>query len=67
MEKSLASHRISKFLLQSGVYMTEVITSLDFISSNAYLHASSKSNLASFSSSLHSGLAIIEKSLINLT
>ena len=35
-----------------------VVTNLDLISSNAALHNSSKSNLASFSSNLHNGLEI---------
>ena len=66
MEKSLASHMISKLLFQFGVAMTRAITSLALISSNAFLHASSKSNFMSFSNRLHSGLAMLEKSLINL-
>ena len=50
--KSLASHIISNSLFQSGVTKMEAITNLDFISSNAALQDSSKSNFASFSSSL---------------
>ena len=46
--------------------MTRAITNLDLISSNAYLHNSSKSNFASFSNSLHNDLEIFEKSFINL-
>ena len=42
------------------------ITKLDFISSNADLHESLNSNLASFSSSLHNGLEILKKSFINI-
>ena len=41
-------------------------TNLDLISLNADLHDSSKSNFASFSSSLHNGPEIFEKSLMNL-
>ena len=40
-------------------------TNLDLISSNADLHDSLKSNFTSFSSSLHNGLEIFEKSLMN--
>ena len=57
---------ISKSLFQSGVAMIGAITNLNFISSNADLHDSSKSNLTSFSSSLHNGLQIFENSFINL-
>ena len=46
--------------------MMGAITNLDFISLNANKQESSNSNLASFSSSLHNGLEIFEKSLINL-
>ena len=60
--KSLASHMISNILFPSGVAMTQDITSLAFISSNANLHASSKSNFVSFSNNLHNGLANLEKS-----
>ena len=41
-------------------------TNLDLISSNADLHDSSKSNFASFSNSLHNGLEIFEKYLMNI-
>ena len=43
-----------------------VVTNLDLTSSNADLHDSSKSNFVSFSSSLHNGLEIVEKSFMNL-
>ena len=46
--------------------MMGAITNLDLISSNADLYDLSKSNFASFSNSLHNGLEIFEKSLINL-
>ena len=46
--------------------MMGVVTNRDLISSNADLQDSSKSNFASFSSSLHSGLENFEKSLMNL-
>ena len=46
--------------------MMGVVTNLDFISSNTNLQESSNSNLASFSSRLHNGLEIFEKSFINL-
>ena len=62
MAKSLVFHMISKLLFQYGVAMTGAITSLALISSNAVLHASSKSNFVSFCSRLHSSLAILEKS-----
>ena len=42
------------------------VTNLDLISSNAALHNSSKSNFASFSSNLHNGLEIFQKSFMNL-
>ena len=42
------------------------VINLDLVSLNANLHDSSKSNFASFSSSLHNGLEIFEKSLMNL-
>ena len=42
------------------------VTNMDLISLNAYMHDSLKSNFASFSSSLHNGLEIFEKSLMNL-
>ena len=64
--KSLASHMISNSLFQSGFSMMGASTSLDFISSNAFFKDSSNYNLIYFSSNLHSGLAIFEKSLINL-
>ena len=41
-------------------------TIMDFISSNVNMDDSSNSNLASFSSSLHNGLEIFEKSFIKL-
>ena len=43
-----------------------VVTNMDLISSNTTLHASSKSNRASFSSNLHNGLEIFEKSFMNI-
>ena len=46
--------------------MIGAVTNLDLISSNADMHDSSKSNFASFSSSLHNGLEIFEKSFMNL-
>ena len=46
--------------------MMSTITSLDLISSNSALHNSSKSNFSSFSSNLHNGLEIFEKSFMNL-
>ena len=46
--------------------MMGAITNLDLISSNANLHDSSKSKFAFFSSSLHNGLEIFEKSFMNL-
>ena len=46
--------------------MMGVVTNLDFISSNAALHNSSKSKFAYFSSNLHNGLEIFEKSFMNL-
>ena len=46
--------------------MMGAVTNLDLISSNVALHDSSKSNFASFSSSLHNGLEIFEKSFMNL-
>ena len=46
--------------------MMGAIINLDFISSNAALHDSSKSNFATFSKSLHNGLEIFEKSFMNL-
>ena len=46
--------------------MMGAVTNLDLISTNADLHDSAKSNLASFSSSLHNGLETFEKSLMNL-
>ena len=64
--KSLALHIISNSLFQSGVTMMGAVTNMDLISSNAALHDSSKSNFAFFSSNLHDGLEIFEKSLINL-
>ena len=64
--KSLASHMISNSLFQSGFAMMGASTSLDLISSKELWQDSSKLNLVSFSSNLHSGLAIFEKSLINL-
>ena len=42
------------------------ITNLALISSNEKFHVSSNSNFASFSSCLHNGLAIFEKSWMNL-
>ena len=42
------------------------VTNLDLITLNVALHNSSKSNLASFSSNLHNGLEIFEKSFMNL-
>ena len=39
---------------------------MSLISSQAYLHFSSNSNFVSFSSNLHSGLDIFEKSFMNL-
>ena len=46
--------------------MMGAVTNLNLISSNAYLHDSSKSKFAYFSNNLHNGLEIFEKSLINL-
>ena len=46
--------------------MMGVVTKLDLISSTADMHDSSKLNFASFSSSLHNGLKIFEKSFLNL-
>ena len=46
--------------------MMGAVTNLDLISSNANLHDSIKSNFASFSSNLHNGLEIFEKSFMNL-
>ena len=46
--------------------MMGVVTKLDLISSNADLHDSSKLNFASFFNSLHNGLEIFEKFLMNL-
>ena len=43
-----------------------VVTNLDLISSNADLHDSSKLNFATFSNSLHNGVAIFEKSFMDL-
>ena len=43
--------------------MMGAITNLDFISSNADLHDSSKSKFSSFSSSLHNGLEILRSPL----
>ena len=57
---------ISNSLFQYGVAMIETITNLNFISLNADKQELSNSNLVSFSNSLHSGLEIFEKSLINL-
>ena len=62
----LALHIISNSLFQSGLAMIGASTNLDLISSNEYWQDSSKLNLASFSNDLHNGLAIFEKSLINL-
>ena len=42
------------------------VPNLDLISSNADLHDSSKSKFASFSSCLHNGLEIFEKSFMNI-
>ena len=64
--KSLASHMISNSLFQSGFAMMGASTSLNLISSNAFWQDPSKWNLVSFYSNLHSGLAIFEKSMINL-
>ena len=64
--KSLASHMITNSLFQSGFAMMGASTSLNLISSNAFWKDSSKWNLVSFSSNLHSGQEIFEKSLINL-
>ena len=64
--KSLALHIISKSLFQSGITMMGAVTNLDLISSNAALHNSLKSKFASFSSNLHNGLEIFEKSFMNL-
>ena len=55
-----------KIIFQSGVNMMGAVTKLDLIFSNADLHDSSKLNFASFSSSLHNGLEIFEKSFMNL-
>ena len=66
MEKSLASHMISDSLFQSGVAMIRALISLSLISPKAHLHFSSNSNFVSFSSNLHSGLDIFEKSFMNL-
>ena len=66
IEKSLASHMISNSLFQFGFAMMGASTSLDLISSKEFWQDSSKLNLVSFSSNLHSGLQIFEKSLINL-
>ena len=63
--KSLASHIISKSLFQLGITMIGVVSNLDLISSNADLHDSPKSYFTSFSSSLHNGLEIFEKSFVN--
>ena len=46
--------------------MIGAVTNLDLISLNADLHDSLKSNFAYFSSSIHNGLEIFEKSLMNL-
>ena len=59
---SLASHIISNSLFQSGIAMMGAIINLALIFSNAELHALSNSNFASFTSSLHNGLEIFEKS-----
>ena len=64
--KSLASHMISNSMFQSSFAMMGASTSLNLISSKASWQDSSKQNLLSFSSNLHSGLAIFEKSQINL-
>ena len=40
------------------------VINLDLISLNAYLHDSSKSNFAFFSTTLYNGLEIFEKSLM---
>ena len=42
------------------------VTNPDLISSNADLHDSSKSKFVSFSSYLHNGLEIFEKSFMDL-
>ena len=64
--KSLASHIISKSLFHSGITVMGAVTNLDLISSNVALPNSSKSKFASFSSSLHNGMEIFEKSFMNL-
>ena len=46
--------------------MMGAVTNLDLISSNVVLHNSSKSNFEFFSSNLHNGLEIFEKSFMNL-
>ena len=66
IEKSLASHMISNSLFQSGFAMMGASTSLDLISSKEFWQNSSKLNLVSFSSNLHSSLANFEKYMINL-
>ena len=47
-------------------YHDGAITNMDLISLNADLHAPSNSKIASFSSSLHNGFELFEKSLMNL-
>ena len=64
--KSLPSHMISNSLFQSGFALMRASTNLDLISSKEFWQDSLKLNLVSFSSNLHRGLAIFEKSLINL-
>ena len=56
--KSLASHMISNSLFQFGFAIMGASTSMNLISSNALWKDSLKWNLVSFSSNLHSGLAI---------
>ena len=53
-------------LFQSGVAMIGALVNLTLFSSKAHLHFSPNSNFVSFSSNLHSGLDIFEKSFINL-
>ena len=66
MAWSLASHISSNGNVQSGVEMTGAVTSLAFRVSNACRHSLSKINGMSAASRLLRGLAIFEKSFINL-
>lgn len=64
--KSLASHINSKEEFQSSVTIIEAKINRFFISSKASKHVLLNLKVVSFSKSVHKGLEIFEKSLINL-